>query len=314
MTAPYPNDRAEEVSETSVGELIGNISNDLSQLFRQEVELAKAELKQEASKAGKAAGMLGGAGFAGYLAVVLLSFALVFALANVMDAGWAAHGRHDQGGRGMAEEPDRLRQDIENTRASLTRDVDLLAEKTSPTKVAQRRWSSIKEKVMGTSEHARHAAGDTASSAVGTVQDKMGTVQDTVQDKASRAGDVASEKAHDAADAVRSAPQAVVSQTQGNPLAAGIIAFGVGMLAATLIPVTDAERRAGQELKDRSGDLTDKVKDVASDLKDDVSGSVQEAAGRVQDTARDAAQTTKQQAVSSAQDAKQQTQQAAQNA
>lgn len=85
-----PADRADEVAETSVGELIGNISNDLSQLFRQEVELAKAELKQEASKAGKAAGMLGGAGFAGYLAVVLLSFALVFALSNVMDPGWAA--------------------------------------------------------------------------------------------------------------------------------------------------------------------------------------------------------------------------------
>jgi hypothetical protein len=114
MTTPYPADRAypadgayaadsayaadrstsagraEEVGETSVGELIGNISNDLSQLFRQEVELAKAELKQEASKAGKAAGMLGGAGFAAYLAVVLLSFALVFALSNVMDPGWAA--------------------------------------------------------------------------------------------------------------------------------------------------------------------------------------------------------------------------------
>ena len=88
MTAPY-QDRS-EVTETTVGELIGGISSDLSQLFRQEVELAKAELKQEASKAGKAAGMLGGAGFAGYLAVVLLSFALVFALANVMDAGWAA--------------------------------------------------------------------------------------------------------------------------------------------------------------------------------------------------------------------------------
>ena len=90
MTTPYQQNRAEEVSETSVGELIGNISNDLSQLFRQEVELAKVELKQEAAKAGKAAGMLGGAGFAGYLAVVLLSFALVFGLANVMDAGWAA--------------------------------------------------------------------------------------------------------------------------------------------------------------------------------------------------------------------------------
>jgi hypothetical protein len=91
MTTPYPaQDRTEEVSETSVGELIGNISDDLSQLFRQEVELAKAELKQEASKAGKAGGMLGGAAFAGYLAVVLLSFALVFALGNVMDLGWAA--------------------------------------------------------------------------------------------------------------------------------------------------------------------------------------------------------------------------------
>jgi uncharacterized membrane protein YqjE len=90
VTSPYQSDRQEQVAETSVGELIGNISDDLSQLFRQEVELAKVELKQEAAKAGKAAGMLGGAGFAGYLAVVLLSFAAVFGLANVMDAGWAA--------------------------------------------------------------------------------------------------------------------------------------------------------------------------------------------------------------------------------
>jgi uncharacterized membrane protein YqjE len=94
MTAPYPtghsHDHAEEVSETSVGELIGNISNDLSTLFRQEVELAKVELKEEAGKAGKAAGMLGAAAFAGYLVLVLLSFALVAALSNVMDPGWAA--------------------------------------------------------------------------------------------------------------------------------------------------------------------------------------------------------------------------------
>ena len=91
MTAPYSTERtAEDPAETSIGELIGNISNDLSQLFRQEVELAKAEVKQEASKAGKAAGMLGAAGFAGYMTIVLLSFALVYALSNVIDAGWAA--------------------------------------------------------------------------------------------------------------------------------------------------------------------------------------------------------------------------------
>ena len=97
MTSPYRNDpvgfdpdAGKPVEERSIGEIIGNISDDLSQLFRQEVALAKAEIQQEATKAGKAAGMLGGAGFAGYLAVVLLSFAVVFGLSNVMDPGWAA--------------------------------------------------------------------------------------------------------------------------------------------------------------------------------------------------------------------------------
>ncbi|KUL25489.1 DUF3618 domain-containing protein [Actinoplanes awajinensis] len=203
----------------------------------------------------------------------------------------------------MAEEPDRLRQDIETTRASLTRDVDLLAEKTSPAKAAQRRWNSVKEKVMGSTDQARHAVADNTSSAV-----------NTVQGKASHLGDVTGEKAHDAADAIRSAPQAVATQTQGNPLAVGIIAFGVGLLAATLIPVTDAERRAGQQLKDNSGDLTDKVKDIATDLKDDLSGTVEHAAGQVRATAQEAAQTTKDQATTSAYDVKDQTQHAARTA
>jgi uncharacterized protein YjbJ (UPF0337 family) len=203
----------------------------------------------------------------------------------------------------MAEEPDRLRQDIERTRASLTRDVDLLAEKTSPSKVAKRRWVAVKEKVMGSAEQGRHAAGDATSSAVSTVQDK-----------ASELGGAAGDKAQVAADAVRSAPRAVAAQTQGNPLAAGLIAFGVGLLAATVIPVSDAERRAGQELKDRSGDLTDRVKDVAGEMKDDLSGSVQNAAEQVKGTAQDAVQNTRQQAQSSAADAKDQTARAAQNA
>src|SRR3954447_20954962 len=90
MTAPHRPAGNADPGETSIGELIGDISDDLSTLFRKEVELAKAEIKQEASKAGKAAGMLGAAGFAGYPAVVLLSFALVCGGANVMDAGWPA--------------------------------------------------------------------------------------------------------------------------------------------------------------------------------------------------------------------------------
>ena len=97
MTMPHGSSAAgsvddgrPSVSGTSVGELIGEVTNDLSTLMRQELELAKAELKVEAAKSGKAAGMLGGAGFAGYLVVLFLSIALWWALANGMDEGWAA--------------------------------------------------------------------------------------------------------------------------------------------------------------------------------------------------------------------------------
>jgi len=79
-----------DVREKSVGTLISEVSNDLSTLMRQELTLAKAELKEEATKTGKAAGMLGGAGFAGYMVVLFLSIALWWALSNVMDQGWAA--------------------------------------------------------------------------------------------------------------------------------------------------------------------------------------------------------------------------------
>ena len=74
----------------SIGEIIGEISDDLSTLFRQEVELAKAEVRQEATKVGKAAGMLGGAGLAGYMVALFVTLAVMFALGNVMDLGWAA--------------------------------------------------------------------------------------------------------------------------------------------------------------------------------------------------------------------------------
>jgi hypothetical protein len=78
------------VEDTSIGDLISDISTDLSQLVRDEIELAKAEIKEESTKAGKAMGMLGGAGYAGHLVLLLGSFTVIFALANVMDIAWAA--------------------------------------------------------------------------------------------------------------------------------------------------------------------------------------------------------------------------------
>lgn len=79
-----------DVSQRSVGELIGEVTNDLSTLMRKEMDLAKAEIKEEAAKTGKAAGMLGGAGFAGYMVALFGSIAVWWGLANVMDEAWAA--------------------------------------------------------------------------------------------------------------------------------------------------------------------------------------------------------------------------------
>ena len=79
-----------DVSDASVGELVGHVAQDLSTLMRQELELAKAEVKQEITKTGKAAGMLGAAGFAGYMVLLFASIAAWWGLANVMDQGWAA--------------------------------------------------------------------------------------------------------------------------------------------------------------------------------------------------------------------------------
>ena len=88
--APHAAGGYQDVGDVSLGELVGNVTRDLSTLMRQELALAKAELKVEASKTGKAAGALGGAAFAGYFAVLFLSISLWWALGNLIGNGWSA--------------------------------------------------------------------------------------------------------------------------------------------------------------------------------------------------------------------------------
>ncbi|GAP56515.1 hypothetical protein AHiyo6_30800 [Arthrobacter sp. Hiyo6] len=79
-----------KADNASLGELLGDVTKDLSTLMRQEVELAKAELKQSASRAGKGSGMLAGAGVAGHFVLLFLSLALWWALGTMMGLGWSA--------------------------------------------------------------------------------------------------------------------------------------------------------------------------------------------------------------------------------
>ena len=77
-------------SLSNVGEIFSDISRDLSTLIRQETELAKAELRQSATRAGKGAGMLGGAGVAGHFVLLFLSITLWWGLGNEIGRAWSA--------------------------------------------------------------------------------------------------------------------------------------------------------------------------------------------------------------------------------
>lgn len=88
MSDPYvpdPNGQTE-----SLGQLLGEVSKDISTLFRQEVELAKAELTESAKKAGKGAGMFGGAGVAGFFALMFLSIAIWWGVGFLTGLVWSA--------------------------------------------------------------------------------------------------------------------------------------------------------------------------------------------------------------------------------
>ena len=79
-----------DVEGVSVGQLISEVTTDLSVLMRQELALAKAELQVEAKKAGQGAGMFGAAGLAGLMTVVFLSIALWWALSHLVGHSWSA--------------------------------------------------------------------------------------------------------------------------------------------------------------------------------------------------------------------------------
>ena len=84
-TLPPPPD-----SRSSVGELFSDVAVDLSTLIRQEAELAKAELRQSATRAGKGAGMLAGAGISGYMVLLFASFAAWWGIGDTTGHGWSA--------------------------------------------------------------------------------------------------------------------------------------------------------------------------------------------------------------------------------
>ena len=216
-----------------------------------------------------------------------------------------------------SNDPDEIRADIERTRATLSNDVDDLAESVKPKSVAQRQVDkvkdaagSLKDRVMGSDDddYSSSTVGDKAYAAKDAVADRAYAAKDAVTDKAYAARDTVSEKASDAADAVREAPTTLKRKTQGNPLAAGVIAFGLGMLVSSLIPSSEKERQAVSQLQDNLEPVKQKATEVAQDVGENLRPAAQEAAQSVKSTAQEGVENVKQEGQSAAQDVKDQAQ------
>jgi hypothetical protein len=212
-----------------------------------------------------------------------------------------------------SNDPDEIRADIERTRATLSDDVDNLAESVKPKSVARRQVDKVKDavggvkdRVMGSDEddYSSSTVGGKASAAKDAVADKAYATKDAVADKAYAAKDTVSEKASEASEAVREAPATVKRKTQGNPLAAGVIAFGLGMLVSSLIPSSEKERQAVSQLQENLEPVKQKATEVARDMGESLKPAAQEAAESVKGTAQEGVESVKQEGQSAAQDVK----------
>ena len=198
-----------------------------------------------------------------------------------------------------SNDPEAIRRDIEQTRQSLSQDVDVLNEKVNPRYAVQRRkeaaassLSRAKDKVMGSVPSAPSmpsmGSGGSGSGGSGGTAQAVG-------------------------DRLSSAPDMARSQTQGNPLAAGLIAFGVGWLASSLLPSSEAEKQAARAVQERASDLAQPAKEMAQDAASQLQGSAQQAADSVKATAQDATDQVKGEAQSVKDDVQGQAQSSAQS-
>ncbi|MRJ76166.1 DUF3618 domain-containing protein [Aeromicrobium sp. SMF47] len=174
----------------------------------------------------------------------------------------------------MGKEPEVIEQDIESTREDLSRNFDALADRVSPSRVVGRRVDSVKGRITGAKDSVMGVAGsasDASGSAVGSLSDTAGSVS---------------------------------RRTEGNPLAAGLIAFGAGWLVSSLLPASNAEAKLANQAvdtaKEQGQPLVDHAKSVAQEVGDDMKGKAAEAASDVKDTATQSAQHVKDEGQSAA--------------
>lgn len=193
-------------------------------------------------------------------------------------------------------DPDQIRAEIERTQAVLSRDVDAVTDKVSPSRIVERRVDRV-----------RGAAGRWKDSVMGSSDSPSdGTRHNGSPGIAGSVGEAASSATSSVSAAAQDAPRAVRRRTEGNPLAAGLVAFGAGMLLSALIPATRREQEVAERAKERAGELGQPVADAAKQVVSDLQEPAQQAVDAVRSTATDAGRTVADEGRAAAQDVRSQ--------
>lgn len=198
----------------------------------------------------------------------------------------------------MSSNPEQIKAEIEATRAELSRDVDTLAQTVSPANVAARQKQKVSSAVTGVKDRASTAV----FGAKGTVMGKADQVQSASGNAVQSTG-----------EAISSAPQLARQGAQGNPLAAGMIALGVGWLAGSLLPATRAERQAAGTLKEKAAPLVQEVSELAKETAQGLQEPAKEAVEQIKSAGTDAIATVKEEGTTTASDVAGTAKQSAQN-
>jgi gas vesicle protein len=187
----------------------------------------------------------------------------------------------------MGQSAQQVRADIERTRENLGQDLDAIGDKINPRQAVRRRTDRVRSTLMDVKERVMGSAESATSSVSSGGSSMAGSVRDTASDVTSAVGDAAS----GAVDAVRGAPDVIKTKTEGNPMAVGLIAFGLGALAGTILPSTQTEKSIAPQLRERVVEpMKETASEAAREVGQDLRGSTEEAAERVKQTAQEGAQ------------------------
>jgi hypothetical protein len=204
----------------------------------------------------------------------------------------------------QSSDPEQIRREIEYTQTNLSRDVDVLTEKVSPGRIVGRRVDRVRDTAGRWKDNVMGSAPTGPSS---------GGVRDSAQQAADSVSGAVSGAVSDAAGAVQGAPDAARRQTRGNPIAAGLIAFGVGWLVSSLVPASRREQELAEQAKEQASALSGPLGQAATEVKDNLAGPAQEAVESVKSTATEAGRTVADEGRSAAQDVRSQAQDSAGN-